>query len=174
MMPTIIHLSQHHGRCRHHHVTNSFSIAYNYRSIASIEIMDTSFESREPALSAEQRFIDSETGLPNFRRFTEHNIEDRTVAARALYREGFYPSISAAARAWKVGYKRLLGRCHGSHPVRDNGGNRTLFSREEEKAILAWCWRRITQGHHIQQRTLRQYANSMLKATDRQPHASRF
>lgn len=100
-------------------------------------MMDTSFESPEPTLSAEQRFINSKTGLPNFRRFTEHNIEDRTIAARALYREGFYPSIFAATHTWKVGYKRLLRRCHGLHPVGDNGGNRTLFSKEEEKAILA-------------------------------------
>ncbi|EKJ78434.1 hypothetical protein FPSE_01391, partial [Fusarium pseudograminearum CS3096] len=105
--------------------------------IVSIDMMDTSFESPEPALSAEQRFINSKTGLPNFRRFTEHNIEDRTIAARALYREGFYPSIFAATHTWK-------------------------------------CWRRIAQGHHIQQRALRQYANSVLKATYRQPHVSRF
>jgi hypothetical protein len=68
----------------------------------------------------------------------------------------------------------LLSRQKGKHPVSQNGGNFTLLSPEEEKAILAWYWRRVTQGHHIQMRTLRQYANSILKATDRLPTASRY
>ncbi|KAG7413187.1 hypothetical protein Forpi1262_v017263 [Fusarium oxysporum f. sp. raphani] len=131
-------------------------------------------ESPELALSAQQIYINPETGLPRISRFTDYNIEERTIAAKALYLEGFYPSMRAAAQAWKVNYKRLRSRINGHHPVRDNGGNRTLFSKEEEKAILAWCWRRVTQGHHIQQRTFRQYANSLLKATHREPHASRF
>ncbi|KAF6518154.1 hypothetical protein HZS61_002232 [Fusarium oxysporum f. sp. conglutinans] len=131
-------------------------------------------ESPELAPSAQQIYINPETGLPRISRFTDYNIEERTIAAKALYLEGFYPSMRAAAQAWKVNYKRLRSRINGHHPVRDNGGNRTLFSKEEEKAILAWCWRRVTQGHHIQQRTLRQYANSLLKATHREPHASRF
>ncbi|KAL5603863.1 hypothetical protein FOVSG1_006613 [Fusarium oxysporum f. sp. vasinfectum] len=131
-------------------------------------------ESPELAPSAQQIYINPETGLPRISRFTDYNIEERTIAAKALCLEGFYPSMRAAAQAWKVNYKRLRSRINGHHPVRDNGGNRTLFSKEEEKAILAWCWRRVTQGHHIQQRTLRQYANSLLKATHREPHASRF
>jgi hypothetical protein len=140
----------------------------------SIETMDTSIKSPEPALTAVQKYINSDTGNPNVLRYTAHNLETRTVAAVELLREGYYSSAVKAAKAWRVPYKRLLSRQKGKHPVSQNGGNFTLFSPEEEKAILAWCWRRVTQGHHIQMRTLRQYANSILKATDRLPTASRY
>ncbi|KAF4447314.1 hypothetical protein F53441_9138 [Fusarium austroafricanum] len=136
--------------------------------------MSISFESPQPALSAVQRWIDSATGKPIVSRYSDHNLETRTVAAVELLREGFYSSAVKASKAWAVPYKRLLSRQKGKHPVPQNGGNFTLFSPEEEKAILAWCWRRVTQGHHIQMRTLRQYANSVLKAIDRPPTASRF
>ncbi|KAK2669092.1 HTH CenpB-type DNA-binding domain [Fusarium oxysporum f. sp. vasinfectum] len=136
--------------------------------------MNTSFESPEPTLTAVQRWINSVTGKPNISRFTSYNLEQRTVAAVELFMEGFYTSIAKASREWRVPYKRLWSRHRGSHPVTQNGGNYTLFSKEEEQAILTWCWRRVTQGHHIPQRTLRQYANSVLKATDRDATASRY
>ncbi|KAM5527688.1 hypothetical protein FOXYSP1_20050 [Fusarium oxysporum f. sp. phaseoli] len=91
-------------------------------------------ESPELAPSAQQIYINPETGLPRISRFTDYNIEERTIAAKALYLEGFYPSMRAAAQAWKVNYKRLRSRINGHHP----------------------------------------YANSLLKATHREPHASRF
>ncbi|KAG6154799.1 hypothetical protein E4U37_001712 [Claviceps purpurea] len=55
--------------------------------------------SSEAELTAVQRWIDPATGLPNFYRRTQHNLEERTVAAVELYREGFYPSITKAAAA---------------------------------------------------------------------------
>jgi hypothetical protein len=136
--------------------------------------MSISLESPEPLLSAGRRWIIPGTGSPNISQFTPYNLEKRTIAAVELFKEGFYPSLTKAAQAWKVPYKRLWSRHKGSHPVSQNSGNNCLFSQEQEKAILAWCWRRVTQGHHIQQRTLRQYANSILKAMDREPKASRF
>ncbi|KAG6224239.1 hypothetical protein E4U34_000497 [Claviceps purpurea] len=55
--------------------------------------------SSEAELTAVQRWIDPATGLPSFYRRTQHNLEERTVAAVELYREGFYPSITKAAAA---------------------------------------------------------------------------
>jgi hypothetical protein len=117
--------------------------------------MSISFEIPESLLSAVRRWIISGTGSPNISQFTPYNLEKCTIAAVELLKEGFYPSLTKAAQAWKVPYKRLWSRHKGSHPVSQNGGNNCLFSQEQEKAILAWCWRRVTQGHHIQQRTLR-------------------
>ncbi|KAM4067887.1 DDE superfamily endonuclease [Hirsutella rhossiliensis] len=76
-------------------------------------------------------------------------------------------SIMAASAALRVPYYRLRSRIQGNHPKATNGGNRTLLSPEEEKEVLCWAHRRITQGHHIQQRSLQQHANAILKATGR-------
>ncbi|XP_044718012.1 DDE superfamily endonuclease domain-containing protein [Hirsutella rhossiliensis] len=73
----------------------------------------------------------------------------------------------AASAALRVPYYRLRSRIQGNHPKATNGGNRTLLSPEEEKEVLCWAHRRITQGHHIQQRSLQQHANAILKATGR-------
>ncbi|KAF4420000.1 hypothetical protein F53441_14406 [Fusarium austroafricanum] len=131
-----------------------------------VEFLEKEFETTIPAsnIGRSLRWINPDTGNPNVTRFTEHNVETRTVAALELLQEGFYSSAVKAAKAWAVSYKRLLSRQKGKHPVSENGGNHTLFSPEEEKAILAWCWRRVTQGHHIQQRTLRQRKSSTLEA----------
>lgn len=87
-----------------------------------------------------------------------------TIAATELVQAEYYASASAAARNLQIPYKRLISRLNGAKPRSKNGGNRTLFTEEEEKAIFAWAWRRVTQGHHIQYRTLRQYANSRIKS----------
>ncbi|KAG6253601.1 hypothetical protein E4U23_007501 [Claviceps purpurea] len=41
-------------------------------------------DSAEAELSAVERWIDSTTGKPNYSRFTEHNLEERTLAAVQL------------------------------------------------------------------------------------------
>lgn len=81
-------------------------------------------------------WINPETGKPNFSRFTDDNLELRTVAGVELFRAGYYKSLAAASRELKVRYYRLYSRSKGSHPVSRNGGNRTLFSKEEEGAIV--------------------------------------
>ncbi|KAJ3453677.1 hypothetical protein MRS44_017924 [Fusarium solani] len=118
-------------------------------------------------------WINSETRKPNFPRFTDENLELRTVAGVELFRAGYYKSLAAASRELKVSYWRLYSRSKGSHPVSRNGGNRTLFSKEEEGAIVIWAHRRVTHGHHITIRALRQHANSVLRAKGRSPTASR-
>ncbi|KJZ69539.1 hypothetical protein HIM_11081 [Hirsutella minnesotensis 3608] len=95
---------------------------------------------------------------------TVYNLEERTVAGAELYKEGFYRTIRAAAQALYVPYKRLWSRVQGHQPVQQNGGLNKLFSPSEEREILCWSHRRITQGHHITSRTLRQHANAILKA----------
>jgi hypothetical protein len=46
--------------------------------------------------------------------------------------------------------------------------------RKKNKLFLLGAGAASLKGHHIQQRTLRQYANSVLKATDRDATASRY
>lgn len=125
--------------------------------------------SREHAI---RRWINPHTGKPDFSRFSEGNLEARTVAAAHLYKVGFYRTITKAAQELRVPYKRLWSRLQGAHPRTENGGNRTLLSTSEENAILAWAHRRITQGHHIQLRAMRHQANVILKATGRSDETS--
>lgn len=94
--------------------------------------MNISLESHDSGDSIHQRWINLETGLPYFYRFNSENLEERTVAAAALVKSRFFPSVAAAARAFKVSYKRLLSRVKGANPRSQNGGNNTLFSLEEE------------------------------------------
>ncbi|KAG6151563.1 hypothetical protein E4U37_004782 [Claviceps purpurea] len=57
--------------------------------------------SSEAELAAVERWIDPATGKPNYSRFTEHNLEERTLAAVELYRDAHYPNIKNAAAASK-------------------------------------------------------------------------
>ncbi|KAM4063442.1 Tc5 transposase DNA-binding domain-containing protein [Hirsutella rhossiliensis] len=123
-------------------------------------------------LSAVQKWIDSKTNLPIFQRNIPQNLEERTVAGAELYKEGFYRTIRAAAQALDVPYKRLWSRVQGHQPVQQNGGLNKLFSPSEEREILCWSHRRITQGHHITSRTLRQHANAILQAKGEKPTIS--
>lgn len=124
-------------------------------------------------INAVERWIDAETGKPIFVRNTAENLETRTVAAAELYHEGYFPTIKAAASALVVPYKRLWSRLQGHHPVSENGGNFTLLQPEEEAEVICWAHRRITQGHHIQRRSLQQQANAILREKGRQTKASR-
>jgi hypothetical protein len=85
--------------------------------------MATSIDSSDHQLSAESRWINPETRLPNILRFSQSNLETRTVAATELVKEGFYPSVLAAAPIWQVPYKRLLSRVKGKHPVTQNSAD---------------------------------------------------
>ncbi|CCE26678.1 uncharacterized protein CPUR_00147 [Claviceps purpurea 20.1] len=66
-------------------------------------------DSAEAELSAVERWIDSTTGKPKYSRFTEHNLEERTLAAVQLYREVVnllsrrlrQPSMSCAATTYR-------------------------------------------------------------------------
>lgn len=130
-------------------------------------------DSPELHLSAVQKWINPDTNKPILSRNTTENIETRTVAAAELYAEGYYRTITAAAKALSVPYKRLWSRHHGHHPKSENGGNSTLLEPEEEREVLCWAHRRITQGHHIQGASLRQHANAILRAKGREGSASR-
>ncbi|KJZ70765.1 hypothetical protein HIM_09849 [Hirsutella minnesotensis 3608] len=126
-----------------------------------------------PKASAVEKWIDSETGKLIFSRQTPDNLELRTIAAVELFRDNFYPSLAAAATALSVPYGRARSRLQGNHTVEDNGGNRTMLLPEEEDEILCWAYRRVTQGHHLQRRSLQQHANAILKANSREERASR-
>lgn len=106
-----------------------------------------------------RKWINPSTDKPDLSRFCEGNLKDRTIATVELYRAGRYGSISAASKELRIPYGRLYSRLYGSHSRAKNGGNRSLLSTEEENAILAWCHRRITQGHHILVRSLQHHAN---------------
>ncbi|KAM4067901.1 hypothetical protein HRG_012430 [Hirsutella rhossiliensis] len=69
-----------------------------------------------PEESAMKRWIDLETGKPKFPRYTSDNLEFRTVAAAELFRDNFYPTLSAAAAALGVPYYRVRSRYLGNHP----------------------------------------------------------
>ncbi|KJZ69545.1 hypothetical protein HIM_11058 [Hirsutella minnesotensis 3608] len=129
--------------------------------------------SLSPQESAIQKWINSETGKPNFGKHTAKNLESRTVAAADLFRDNFYPSVTAAAAALGVPYGRVRSRLQGNHPVSNNGGNRTMLLPEEEDEIMCWAYRRVTQGHHLQRHSLQQHANAILKANGRDATASR-
>ncbi|KAG6166111.1 hypothetical protein E4U51_003836 [Claviceps purpurea] len=66
--------------------------------------------SSEAELAAVERWIDPATGKPNYSRFTEHNLEERTLAAVELYRDAHYPNIKNAATALEVPYYREARR----------------------------------------------------------------
>ncbi|PTB40985.1 hypothetical protein M441DRAFT_58440 [Trichoderma asperellum CBS 433.97] len=65
--------------------------------------------SSEAPLSAVARWIDPETHLPIFPRHNVKSLERRTVAAAELFQEGYYKSITAAAKALEV-VRRASGR----------------------------------------------------------------
>ena len=141
-------------------------------SSSSIHNQNSSSGSSEPELSAVQRWVCPRTGKPNFTRFHAGNLEDRTLAAADLFREGFYPSAAKASRELKVPYERLRSRLNGANPISQNGGKNTLLTDIQEQALLCWAHRRIAQGHHVQLRALQHNANAILKAFDRPNTAS--
>lgn len=130
--------------------------------------MDTSID----VSSAVEKWIDPLTNLPKITRVNIENVEQRTVAAAELYKARFYTSIKQASDAFKVPYKRLWNRIQGAHPRKQNGGNRTIFSEAEEREILVWAHRRVTQGHHVRLRTLNHHANAILAAKGETTRAS--
>ncbi|KAM0080686.1 hypothetical protein ACKRZS_007155 [Fusarium odoratissimum] len=136
-------------------------------------IVNTPIESPDSGEAAILFWISPKTSTNNLSRCNTENTAQRTIAGVELYRAGYYKSLAAASRDLKVGYWRLYSRLKGSHIRSQNGGNHTLFSKEEECAILLWAHRRVTHGHHIQIRALRQHANSVLRAKGRPPTASR-
>ena len=125
-------------------------------------------------LSAVQKWIKPETNKPIFLRKTAENLEPRTVAAAELFKEGFYRTITSAAKELDVPYYRLRSRIQGHHSVAKNGGNQGKFNSAEEQEILCWAHRRVTQGHHVQTRSLQQHAKAILKANGKEPKVSRF
>ncbi|KAJ6436237.1 restless-like transposase [Purpureocillium lavendulum] len=124
-------------------------------------------QSSEDEISAVERWIDSRTDSPIFTSHTQYNLEDGTIAAADLYLEGWYSNIAKAAAALQVPYYRVYGRTKGRHPVSRNGGNRTILSPSEDKAILIWAHRQVQCGHHILIRRLRHHVNAVLEASGR-------
>ncbi|KAG5913266.1 hypothetical protein E4U61_007147 [Claviceps capensis] len=120
----------------------------------------------EAELLAVKRWIDPATGLPNFYRCTQHNLEERTLAAVELYREGYYPSIMKAAAALEVPYYRVYGRSKGQRPIPITAANAVLTSAED-KTLLIWAHRQVMCSHHIQIRRLRLQVNEILRASGR-------
>ncbi|KAG5936130.1 hypothetical protein E4U60_002752 [Claviceps pazoutovae] len=116
---------------------------------------------------ADDSWIDLATGLPNFYRCTQHNLEERTIAAVELYRGGYYPSIMKAAAALEVPYYRVYGRSKGQRPISHTGGQRAVLTPAEDRALLIWAHHQVMCGHHIQIRRLRLQVNEMLRASGR-------
>ncbi|KAG6312874.1 hypothetical protein E4U22_001462 [Claviceps purpurea] len=94
--------------------------------------------SSEAELAAVERWIDPATGKPNYSRFTEHNLEERTLAAVELYRDAHYPNIKNAAAALEVPYYRVYGRHKGRQPISHNGGQLAILTPTEDQALLIW------------------------------------
>lgn len=146
---------------------------HNYYNSAPMATANTSIGSPDSREDTIRLWINPETGKHNFSRCNDENLELRTVAGVELFRAGYYKNLAVASRDLKVSYWRLYSRHKGSHPRQKNGGNHTLFSKEEEGAIIIWAHRRITHGHHITIRALCQHANAVLRAKERPPTASR-
>ncbi|KAG6291335.1 hypothetical protein E4U09_003974 [Claviceps aff. purpurea] len=108
------------------------------------------YDSSDAELAAVERWIDPATGKPNYSRFTEHNLEERTLAAVELYRDAHYPNIKNAAAALEVPYYRVYGRHKGRQPISHNGGQLAVLTPTEDQALLIWAHRQVMCGHHIQ------------------------
>ncbi|KAJ3456840.1 hypothetical protein MRS44_016863 [Fusarium solani] len=83
--------------------------------------MDISLDAPMSREHAIRRWINPHTGKPDFSRFSEGNLEARTVAAAHLHKVGFYRTITKAAQELRVPYKRLWSRLQGAHPRTENG-----------------------------------------------------
>ncbi|KAG6267692.1 hypothetical protein E4U49_007853 [Claviceps purpurea] len=102
-------------------------------------------DSAEAELSAVERWIYSTTGKPNYSRFTEHNLEERTLAAVQLLRQ---PSMCHT-----IAHMVAIRACSLYLP--QNGGHNTVLTPTEDQALLIWAHRQVMCGHHIQTRRLR-------------------
>jgi hypothetical protein len=151
-----------------HHNNAYLPLANSIASTAHINTMDISSESPSSSLSDEtgleaiERHIDTITNKPRITRFSQYNLEPRTIAATDLYLCGYYKTIATAARAFECPYKRVYGRVNGRKPLSSNGGRNTILSEEQEGAVLMWAHRQIICGHHVRARRLRHHVNALL------------
>ena len=64
--------------------------------------------------------------------------EQRVQRAADAFNEGKYTKISVAARAWNIKYHKLRSRINGAHSRKENGGNNTKLTDEEDLSLQAW------------------------------------
>ncbi|KAG6259546.1 hypothetical protein E4U24_003812 [Claviceps purpurea] len=113
-------------------------------------------DSAEAELSAVERWIDSTTGKPKYSRFTEHNLEERTLAAVQLYREVvnlLSRRLRQPSMCHTIAHMVAIRACSLYLP--QNGGHNTVLTPTEDQALLIWAHRQVMCGHHIQTRRLR-------------------
>ncbi|KAM5353292.1 hypothetical protein ACJZ2D_016808 [Fusarium nematophilum] len=105
-------------------------------SSSSIHDWNSASCSLEPEQSATEKWINPRTGKPDFSRFNEGNLEQRTLAAADILREGFWRSRAAASRELIFPSESLRSRTNGTKPVTQNGGNSTLLTDTQELRVV--------------------------------------